>query len=232
MNICSIDMNKFLTVILLTLSPTLALNPQERTQKTVVLLSVGTNLSSYLNEDGAWQLGYDLGLTFNIHVYRNLSMTLPFSYTRIEATPKNVEGKFYSHDGYIYKMFFNSEISIGFLEFPFLLDYKFYSTESYDLSYMLGPALALGVKDLSKPARGDDVTITNEIIGTYNVDSGDVYESDAYRYLKNSGINLNTGIRFHVSRFYIDLLYCLYPYKIKHINKLNTISLRLGIDLE
>lgn len=193
-----------------------------------LLVSFGTNLSSFPGEEGDWQLGYSLGLTFNIPVYRKLSITIPLSYTRINADPKNVEGRSYANDGYIYKTFVNREISIGFLELPILLGYKFYTAKRYDLSFLLGSALVIAAKDYSKTVQPEDVTITDEIIGTHDFPIDPV---DTRFTIPNSGLNINTGVRLHISQFYIDVLYILYPYKIKEINKLNVISLRLGIDV-
>jgi hypothetical protein len=199
---------------------------EKQSKKSKLLLSFGANLSSYLYQESEWQLGYSVGLTFNFRVYKNLLMTLPCSYTRINTAPKNVEGVSYSDYGeYIYKTLTNWQISIGFLEIPILFSYKILTAKRYKLNYILGPGLVIAVKDFS---RIENVTITNEIIGfnDYGSDLGPYY------YLReNSGLNISTGIRLHVSRFYIDLLYVLYPYKIKQINKLNSISLRLGIDM-
>lgn len=201
---------------------------EKESKRSILFFSLGANLSTFLYEEDEWQLGYNLGFTINIHVYKNFSITLPLSYTRINAALRNVEGKYYSNDGYIYKAFVNRKISVGFLEFPILFSYKFFSTKSYDLSCILGPGLVIAAKDFSKPVQPEDVTITDEIIGTHNFPIDPV---DTRFTIPNSGLNVNTGIRFHISRFYIDLLYVLYPYEIKNINKLNSISLRLGIDM-
>ena len=83
--------------------------------------------------------------------------------------------------------------------------------------------MVIGPKDLSRIEKS---TRTDEIIGIEEY--GPPLEPQNVLY---SGININTGVRFHVSQFYIDLLYVLYPYKIKNINILNSISLKLGIDI-
>lgn len=215
------------------------MDSEKSSQEAKLLWTFGTNLSSFLNEEGEWQWGYSIGLTFNFRVYKNLSMTLPFSYTRINAAPENVAERYYSNDlaeetpypldYYVYKMLVDRKISIGFLEFPILFSFKFLSGKKYDLSYLLGTGVVIATRDFSKPTQPDDVTITDEIIGVH--DGFPLASPDETFTISNSGININTGIRFHVSRFYIDLLYVLYPYKIKDINKLNSISLRLGIDI-
>jgi len=201
---------------------------EKQSKKAIYFLSAGINFSSYLQEEGDWQPGYSIGLTFNFEVSKKISITLPFSYARINAAPQNVEGKSYSNDGYIYKTFVDREISVGFIEFPILVSYKLFSKTKYDLSYLLGPGLIIAVKDLSKSVQPEDVTITDEIIDTHDFPLDPV---DTRFTIPNSGLNLSTGIRFHLSRFYIDLLYVLYPYEIKAINKLNSISLKLGIDI-
>lgn len=198
---------------------------ETQSKKSILFLSLGVNLSSYLQEEGEWQWGYNLGFTINIHVYKNFSITLPLSYTRINAAPENVEGRTFPDFGEnIYKILIDWQVSVGFLEFPILFRYKFYTAKSYDLSYVLGPGLAFATKDFS---RIENVTKTDEIIGVEKY--GRPLEP---QYSLTSVASINTGIRFHVSRFYIDLLYVLYPYEIKNINKLNSISLRLGIDME
>lgn len=200
------------------------ISSEKQLEKSKLLWSIGASLSSYLHEEGGWQWGYSVGLTLNFRVYKNLSMTLPFSYTRINAAPKNVEGRFYSlDDNNVYKELTDWQISVGFLEFPVLLNYKFFITNKYYLSYLLGPGLVIAVKDFSSI---ENVTITDEIIGTHD----GVTPLEPLNVL-HSGLNINSGVRFHVNRFYIDLLYVLYPYKIKDINKLNSISLRFGIDI-
>ncbi len=155
-------------------------------------------------------------------------MTLPLSYTRINASPKNVEGRSYASDGYIYKAFINREISVGFLEIPILFSYDFFSIKKYDFNYLFGIGLVIAVKDFSKLVQPKDVTITDEIIGTHDFPLDPV---ETRFFIPNSGLNINTGVRFHLGRLYIDVLYTLYPYKVKEINKLNSISLRLGIDI-
>jgi hypothetical protein len=200
------------------------LESEKQQRKTNLLVSVGMNYSSYIHQESEWQLGYNLGLTFNFKVYKKLSISLPFSYARINTAPQNVEGRFYSDDGYIYKMFVEGQISVGFLEFPILFSYKFLTVKSYNFSFTFGPGLVIAIKDFSTT---EDVLITDEIIGMHH---GVIPLEPAY--VLSSGFNINSGIRFNVSRFYIDFLYILYPYEIKEINKLNTISLRLGIDIE
>ncbi|NIU00526.1 MAG: hypothetical protein GWN01_06180, partial [Nitrosopumilaceae archaeon] len=91
------------------------------------------------------------------------------------------------------------------------------------IGYVLGSGLVIATKDFS---RIEKFKKTDEIIGVEKY--GPPLEPQNVLY---SGINIITGVRIHVSRFYIDLLYILYPYKIKDINKLNSISLRLGIDI-
>ncbi|NIU00527.1 MAG: hypothetical protein GWN01_06185, partial [Nitrosopumilaceae archaeon] len=102
-------MNKYPVFILIVLISTAILNAEnsfdakfgikdkmdseKSSKKAKLLWSFGTNLSSFLNEEGKWQLGYSIGFTFNFRVYKNLSVTLPFSYTRINAAPENVEGR-------------------------------------------------------------------------------------------------------------------------------------------
>lgn len=201
---------------------------KEKSNKGVLLLSIGVNISSYLFEDGDWDLGYNFGLTFNIRLFKKLFITLPFSYTRINASPKNIEGYFYSYspENYIFKMFKDYQISIDFLEFPILLNYKFYKKRNYNFSILFGPGLIISVKDYSKT---ENSIITDEIIGTYDTMPVDPHE---FITIANSGLNFNTGIRFNISRFYFDLVYSLCPYTIKEINKLNSISLNLGVDLE
>lgn len=202
------------------------------------MLSAGLNTSSYLTEESGWRLGYRLGLTFNIKISKAVFITLPFAYTRIYALQKNVEGKYYSRDYvdesyqdyYVYKLFRDWQISVGLLEIPILLSYKFYNTKWYNISCTFGPGIVIAIKDFSKQA---SYTFTDEIIGTHD---GAVFDSvdpvDPYPYFENSGFNLNTGLRFNVSRFYFDIVYTLYPFEIKEIKKLNTISLILSVDLE
>jgi hypothetical protein len=221
---------------------------EKKSSKGVLLWSFGVNWSSYIHEEGEWKLGYNLGLTFNIKIYKKLSITLPFSYARINAAPENVAGRFYSYDHaeetsvhveetsyildyYIYRSFVDREVSIGFLEFPILFSYNFFSTKRYQLSCLLGTGLVFAIKDFSKLSKPEDVTITNEIIGTYDT-LPLAFSTDETFTLSNSGLTLNSGIRFHVGRLYVDILYILYPYTIKDINKLNSISLRIGIDIE
>lgn len=211
---------------------------EKKPRKTVILFSAGCNISSYFTEDGGWQLGYRIGMTINTKVSEAVFIMLPFAYVRINAFQKNVERKFYSgvyvdesyQDYYVYKLFRDWKISLAFFEFPVLLGYKVYQTNRYNISFTFGPGIAFAIKDISKQPT---YTFTDEIIGTHN---GEVFnsfnESDAYRYFKNSGLNLNTGIRFNVSRLYLDVMYTFYPYKIKEIKNLNTISLILSVDYE
>jgi len=127
------------------------------------LVSFGTNLSSFQGEDGQWQLGYSLGLTFNIHIYRNLSMTLPISYTRINAAPENVKDRNFPDPGEsIYRILIDWQVSVGFFEVPALFTYKFITKSSYDIRYLLGAGLVVAKKDYSKI---ENITKTDEIIG-------------------------------------------------------------------
>ena len=188
------------------------------------MVSVGTNLSSFLHEEGEWQLGYNLGLTFNVHLYKNLSMTLPFSYTRINASPKNVESQSIQDVGeYIYKTLTDWQLAVGVIEIPLLFTYKFFSKNRYDISYIVGLGLGFTEKDYS---RIEKFTKTDEIIGVERYG----YPLEPQHPTPPLFGNIYTGIRFHKGRFYIDLLYAYYPDNIKEINKLNSISLKLGID--
>jgi hypothetical protein len=200
------------------------LNYKKSSENKKLLLLFGTNLSSFINEEGDWQLGYSIGLTLDFRVYKSLSISLPVSYTRINAAPKKVEGRTFPNVGdNIYKTLTDWQVSFSYLEIPIISTYKFFSKNNYDIRYALGPGLVIGPKDLSRIEKS---TRTDEIIGIEEY--GPPLEPQNVLY---SGININTGVRFHVSRFYIDLLYVLYPYKIKNINILNSISLKLGIDI-
>lgn len=197
---------------------------QKQPDKSKFFWSFGTNLSSFLNEEGKWQLGYNVGLTFDFRMYKKLSITLPFSYTRINASPENVEGRTFPNVGEnVYKTLSDWKVSFGFLEFPVLFTYKFLSKNNYDIRLVLGPGVVIATKDFS---RIEKFTRTDEIIGVEKY--GPPLEPQNVLY---SGYNITMGTRFHVSRFYISVFYALYPYKIKSINKLNSISLRLGIDI-
>jgi len=198
--------------------------PGKQARKSPLLISFGTNLSSFLGEEGSWQLGYSLGLTFNIQIDPRLSLTIPLSYNRINAAPRNVEDRTNSDIGqYIYKTLSDWQVSVAHIEVPVLFAYKFLTQNSYDIRYLLGAGIAVGIKDFS---RIEKFTRTDEIIGIeqHGISFGVPNE------LLGGG-NIITGVRFHKTRFYIDLLYVFYSQKIKEINKLNSISLRLGIDV-
>ncbi len=195
-------------------------------KKSKLLLSVGTNLSSYPGEEGRWQWGYSIGLTFNIiNIHENLSMILSFYYDRINTALKNVEGRTYTFlaGENIYKTLSDLQVSIVHIEAPLLFSYKILTKNKYDISYILGAGIAIGIKDFS---RVEKFTRTDEIIGVEQLPfpSGIPYE------LKD-GWNIITGVRFHVDQLYLDLFYTLYPYNVKDINRLNSISLKLGIDI-
>lgn len=198
---------------------------EEQSKESKLLLSFGANLSSFLHEEGEWQWGYNLGFTINIHVYKNFSITLPLSYTRINAAPENVEDRNYPDIGEnIYKTLIDWQVSVAFFEVPVLFTYKVLTKNSYNIRYILGPGLVIAKKDF---ARVENVTKTDEIIGVEKYSRPLV----PLHSLTLPITNINTGIRFHKNRLYIDILYILYLSKIKGINKLNSISLRLGIDM-
>jgi len=201
-----------------------------KSTKGIFYLSAGINISSYLIEKSEVQLGYSFGFTFNIMLSNYAFITLPFSYTRINTAPKDVEDYYYSYppSNYIYKRLVDYQLSLGFLEFPVLLGYEFYENQGYNLNFIVGPGLVISIKDYSKV---ENSTITDEVIGIYDtLPLENSFNGDPV--VANSGFNLNLGVRFNVSRFYFDLIYALYPYKIKDINKLNTLSLTFGVDLE
>ncbi|RMD48010.1 MAG: hypothetical protein D6830_07735 [Ignavibacteria bacterium] len=197
--------------------------PQKQSKKSSLLFSYGTNLSFFSGEEGGWRPSYSIGLTFNFPIYRNLSMTLPLSYIRINAAPKNVADRTYFGSDTVYKTLSDWEVSIVFFEVPVLLSYRFLNQKSYDFRYVLGFGLAFAVKDFSELKK---FTRTDEILG---ID----YTSpvDYPNYKLHSDINITTGVRFHLGRFYLDLLYAFYPYDIKDIAPLNSISLKLGIGI-
>ncbi|RMD48009.1 MAG: hypothetical protein D6830_07730 [Ignavibacteria bacterium] len=199
---------------------------EKQTGRSPVLVSVGANLSSYPGEEGAWQLGYSIGLIFNIiNIHKNLSMILPFYYVRINTAPKNVEGRTYTFlaGEKIYKTLSDLQVSIVHVEAPLLFSYKFLTKNKYDISYILGAGIAIGIKDFS---RVEKFTRTDEIIGVEQPP----FPSGIPNELKDGWIII-TGVRFHVHRLYLDLFYALYPYDVKDINRLNSISLKLGIDI-
>ena len=214
----------------------------KQSRKSPFLVSFGTNLSFYPGEEGDRQLGYSFGLTFNFRVYKNLSMTLPISYTRINTALENVEGAsgtYFSGDT-LYKTLRDWQVSAAFFEVPLLFIYKFPTKNNFEISYILGPGLAFAAKDFSKI---ENFTRTDEIIG---IDDGLISLDPSTPDLR-SVINIITGVRLHISRFYLDLLYTFYsddikiiyklnstpryPTGIKTINKLNSISVKLGIDI-
>lgn len=193
-----------------------------------VLLSAGGNISKYISEMGDWQFGYRLGLTFIRNISSKIEITIPFSYIRTHAMPEKVKGKSYANDGNIYRTFVDRDIAVGFIELPLLFSYNVYSAKTYNLHYLFGPGLVIAAKDYSKLIEPKDVTITDEIIGTHNFPLDPV---ETRFTIPNSGLNVNTGIRFNVSRFYFDLLYVLYPYDVKEINKVNSISFIVHVDI-
>ncbi len=198
---------------------------QNQSKRSPLFVSYGTNLASFSGEEGGWKPGYSIGLTFNFPIYRNLSMTLPLSYTRINAAPKNVEDRTYpDHSGdNIYKTLRDWQVSIIFFEVPVLLSYRLLTQKSYDFRYILGFGAAFAAKDFSEVKK---YTETDEIIGVENIPS-----VDPPNYKLHSDINITTGVRFHLHRFYLDFLYTFYPYDIKDIAPLNSISLKLGIGI-
>ena len=192
------------------------------------MVSAGINTSSYLNEDGGWQLGYRLGWTFNFKVSKFVVVSLPFAYVRINAYQQNVEGSYYSHDNYVYRTYKDWHISLSFFEFPILLSYKFYNAERYNLSFSFGPGIKIAIKDYSGQPT---YTFTDEIIGTHDGQRFDSIDSgDSYGYFRNSGMNFYTGIQFNLRRFYLDLLYTINPFNIKDLKSLHTLSLIISID--
>ncbi len=215
---------------------------EKQTGRSPVLVSVGTNLSFYPGEEGRWQLGYSIGLTFNYRIYKNLSMTIPLSYTRINTALENLEGTSdapFSGDT-LYKTLSDWQISAAFFEIPLLFIFEF-PTKNFELGYILGPGLAIAVKDFSKL---ENFTRTDEILGLD--DHYDPVDPDTDEL--RSAINIITGLRLHINRYYLDLLYTFYlnhikyinkldresiyfPNGIKRINKLNSISLKLSIDI-
>ncbi len=197
---------------------------EKQTGRPPAWVSLGTNLSFFSGEEGGWKPGYSIGLTFNFPICRNLSMTLPLSYTRINAAPRNVADRtYFSFGDTVYKTLSDWEVSIVFFEAPLLLSYRFLTQKSYDFRYILGFGAAFAVKDFSELKK---ITITDEIIGIDNTSP-----VDYPNYKLHSDINITTGVRFHLGRFYLDLLYALYPYDIKDIAPLNSISLKLGIGI-
>ncbi len=197
---------------------------ENQPKESPVLVSFGTNLSSFLGEKGKWQLGYNAGVIFNFRVSENLSMTLPISYIRINAAPENVEGRTHPiiPGKNIYKTFNDWYVSVVYIEAPLLFSYKFLTKDNYDIRYFLGAGLPIGIKDFS---RIENSVRTDEILGVKE------YTSFGTPHELKGGVNIITGVGFHVSRLYLDLLYAIYPYEVKDINKLNSISLRLGIDI-
>lgn len=218
--------------------------PQKQFKESPLLASIGTNLSSYPGEEGRWQLGYSIGFTFNYRVYKNLSMTLPISFTRINTVLENLEGAGINPSTgdihTLYKTLRDWQISAAFFEIPLLFILEF-PTKNFELGYILGPGLAIAVKDFSKL---ENFTITDEILG---LDDGNEPVDPATGELR-SVINIITGVRLHVSRFYLDLLYTFnpdhikiitkldreskyFPNAVKRINKLNIISLKLSLNI-
>jgi len=206
------------------------------------LISIGTNLSFYPGEEGQPQLGYSLGITFNFRVQKNLSMTIPLSYTRINTALDNLEGAggaSFPGDT-LFKTLRDWQISAAFFEIPLLFIFEF-PTKNFELGYILGPGLAIAVKDFSKL---ESFTRTDEILGLDDrIDSVDPATSEL-----RSVINIITGVRLHIGRYYLDLLYTFnpdhikiidkldresiyFPNGIKRINRLNSISVKLSIDI-
>ena len=243
----------FVIVILFSMAPLVAKNSsetksvgndntirQKESGKSHYFVSFGTNMSGFPGEKGKWKIGYTLGITFKFRVYKNLSMSLPFSYNRINAALKNVEGK--TDPGYgedVYKTLSDWQIKVVFFEVPLLFTYKFLAKSSYDVRYICGPGLSFAVKDFSKL----NFTRTDEILGISQYSSS----VDPETYALRSSFNIITGVELHISRYYLNLLYTFYlnnikgisklystskyPHALKRINNLNSISVKLSIDI-
>jgi hypothetical protein len=190
-----------------------------------LLVSLGVNASTFLHEESEWQLGYSLGFIMNFKLYKNFSLTLPFSYTRINTAVKNVEGRYYSYsDPYIYKTLSNRQISVVFFEIPILVSYKFLTGKRMNLSLLLGSGLAIASKDNSKL---ESVTLTEEITGLHHGN----YPLEPQNSF-SSGLNIYAGIRFQANRFFIDALYYFYQYEIKDIDQISTVSVRFSLAMD
>jgi len=203
-------------------------------------VSFGTNVSGFPGEKGEWKIGYSLGITFKFKIYKKLSASLPLSLNRINAALKNVEGK--TDPGYgeeVYKTLSDWQIKVVYFEVPLLFTYKLFAKNSYDIRFVGGPGLSFPVKDYSK----QNFTRTDEILGISQYSSSIDPETHALR----SSFNIFTGVEFRINRFCLNLLYTFYlnsingisklyitseyPHALKKINNLNSISLKLSIEI-
>lgn len=197
----------------------------KKNQKTLVLVTAGSNISKFISEKGNWQVGYSVGLTFDNYHNNRLTITLPISFNRINALPKEIKSRSFPSVGEnIYRTLIDWNFSVFYLEIPVLFAYKIYTFNNYSLRFILGPGLIFTLNDNSNVK---NVIKTDEILGVeeYGPPLEPQYSLDKITS------SLNTGIRLQRSRFYFDLIYSLNPNNLKKINKINTLSLKVSFVL-
>ncbi len=117
----------------------------------------------------------------------------------------------------LFKTLRDWQISAAFFEIPLLFIFEF-PTKNFELGYILGPGLAIAAKDFSKLK---NFIRTDEILG---LDDGNEPVDPATGEFR-SVINIITGVRLHINRYYQDLRYIFNPDHIKLIGKLDRESI-------
>jgi hypothetical protein len=182
----------------------------------------GINFSNFQNTESRGKSGYLLGVTRNIPLNDVFGINISALFSMQNILIKNLQTT--ATDGTtVYRMLYDYEIGILFIELPIQISYNIFKKKSFNLYVGVGSGLSIQFKDYSKATNFVD---TGEIIDKDPPTDENPYIDDSpFEY---SGININAGIWFTYDKLIFKILYINKMYEIKKINKTYTLSLNFG----
>lgn len=185
----------------------------------------GINVSGLQNIGSEKRFGYLIGLTISHKLSNLIDIDISGLVSRQNLFLKNIKST--GSDGqFVYRIIHNYKISILFLELPVMINYKLWDNNFYSFYAGFGLGYSISSKDYSERT---DFVNTGEILNI-GIPVDEHYIEDSV--FDNSGIHINSGIRFNYNKFMIKLLYVNKRYDLKRIDKEHTFSLHFGYNLD
>ncbi|MHB2153846.1 hypothetical protein ACX8XN_05545 [Calditrichota bacterium GD2] len=188
----------------------------------------GMCLSKFQNINSKYGYGYSAGIT----IAHKLTKSIAFNYSVI-LSKQNILYKnhvsSWRDDNYVYRQFFDVNISVLFVELPVMINYKFWNTSSSSFYVSFGVGYSISIRN---DYRKSNFRNTNEVLGTVfeiPIPENDKFIDDSI--FDNSGYNINTGIQFKYKKIFLRFLYINKRYKLRYIDKEHTFLFNFGYQL-
>jgi len=191
------------------------------------IIRVGVSLSAFYNMENSDNVGYRIGLLYNLYIWEKSDIYAHFVISYHNSYVKGLNGIFYDIDD-IKKTTYDLDFAALFTELHIPYEYQIYRSNDFLFKLGIGPFVFIGIKDYSKIK---NLKITDTVIDNYS-DYGKPLDDSYQGFLKeNSGLGLSISVISIFQRFSIALSYSHYHRTIKNIDYLNSVSMNVGYSL-